>query len=164
VRSSSLAVSAGLLFTVFTGGASAADAPPACAKLLTAAEIGSAVGLGFQSVNQEESAPGVSDCMWLLDQNPNPKAIGVLFTQKSAAPGGNWPGFFEDRVKHAEQVHESKREAVPGMGTRAALVPGKKPGAMILLIVEMPEGVAYVETDYLDRAQVLRVGKAIAGS
>ncbi|MCM3878190.1 MAG: hypothetical protein NEA02_17465 [Thermoanaerobaculia bacterium] len=98
--------------------------------------------------------------MWLLESSPNPKAIAFRFWQASAAPAG-LPALFETQATKAEKLHGNKRELLDGIGARAALVPGKKPGAMAVLVVQTAEGVAYVETDYLERPQILRLARAI---
>lgn len=134
--------------------------PPPCARLLTAAEVAAAAGPGFKDVGQEASKAGESECVWLLEGGANPKAIAFRFSQGTAAPAGLL-ALFETQATKAEKLHGNKREALDGFGARAALVPGKKPGAMAVLVVETPEGVAYVETDYLERPQILRLARAI---
>jgi hypothetical protein len=138
-----------------------ADASLQCARLLTAAEVAAAAGPGFKAVGQEEPAAGKSECVWLLE-SANPKAISLTYSQRSAVPSGDLAQFFEAQAKRAEQLHENKREALDGVGAKAFLVPGKKPGAMAILIVQTSDGVAYAETDQLERAELLRLAKAIA--
>jgi hypothetical protein len=148
--------------SVFAGGigpAAAAEVP--CARLLTAAEVEAAAGPGFKELGKEETAAGKSECMWLLEA-ANPKAIGLTFSQPGAVPDGDLAKFFTAAVSHAEGLHENKREALEGIGASAALIPGKKPGKMAILVLQMKDGVAYVETDQLERAQLLRLAKAIA--
>ena len=57
------------------GGVLAANPPIACARLLSAAEVEAAVGPGFEDVGQEEPEPGKSECIWLLDSKPKPRAV-----------------------------------------------------------------------------------------
>ena len=129
---------------------------------LGAGPCDAAAGAGFENVGEDEPETGKSECIWLLDRAPNPKAVVVTFWQKKAVPGGDLAAFFETQAKRAEAVHENKREKLPGIGAAAALVPGMKPGAMAVLIVQTAEGVAYVETDYLVRSQVTDIAKAVA--
>jgi hypothetical protein len=159
VRSSARVVLAVSLSTIGVGAPAQAQVP--CARLLTAAEVEAAAGAGFKELGKEETAAGKSECMWLLEA-ANPKAIGLTFSQPSAVPGGDLAKFFAAAVSHAEGLHENKREALEGMGASAALIPGKKPGKMAILVLQMKDGVAYVETDQLERAQLLRLAKAIA--
>lgn len=99
-------------------------------------------------------------CTWLLETGANPKAIQFSLRQPRGAPG--LPALFESEVLKAEKVHGTKREALDGIGARAALIAGMKPGAMHVLVIQTATAVAYVETDYLERPQLLRLAKAIA--
>lgn len=138
-----------------------AHADALCARLLTAPEVQAAAGPGFNSVAQEEPEPGRSECVWLLDHPSGPRAISMRHW-RTAAAGGDLAKFFEAQAAKAEQLHGNKREALSGIGVRAALVPGKKPGAMAVVIVQTADGVAYLETDSVERSQVLALAKAIA--
>jgi hypothetical protein len=137
--------------------ASFAAEPVPCAQLLTAAEVESAVGSGFQNLGQESSEPGKSGCMWLRESTPNPKAIQLRFQQGTTG----LPELFEAQAKKAEDLHGNKREALSGIGVKAAMVPGAKPGAMIVVVVQTKEGVAYLETDYIEPARAVALAKAI---
>lgn len=150
-----------LVFAIGTVGATAGPAPLPCSRLLTAIEIATAAGPGFENVGHEEPESGKSECIWLLDSKPNPKAVLFTFWQRSAVAGSDLSAFFETQVKRAEAVHENKREILDGIGAATALIPGKKPGAMAVLIVQTPEGIAYIETDYLERPQLISIAEAV---
>jgi hypothetical protein len=139
----------------------AAAAQPPCARLLTAAEVSAAAGPGFTSVGTEEPEPGKSECIWLLD-GAAPRAISFTWWQRGAVAGGDLAAFFETQAQRAEKLHGTTREPLSGIGAGAVLVPGKKPGAMAIVVVRTADGVAYVETDALERAQVVGVGRAVA--
>ena len=143
-------------------GASAADAPVPCGRILTPAEVKDVAGPGWLSLGQEETEPGKSECTWLLEDGRNPKAIAVTYWTQDAVKGSSLASHFEAQAKRAEAVHESRREALDGIGEKAVLVPGKKPGAMAVLVLQTSTGVAYVETDYLERSQLPRLARAAA--
>lgn len=143
-------------------GGSAADAPVPCGRILTAAEVKDVAGPGWISLGQEETEPGKSECTWLREDGRNPKAIAVTYWTRDAVKGTSLANHFEAQAKRAETVHENRREALEGIGERAVLVAGKKPGAMAVLVLQTPAGVAYVETDYLERSQLLLLARAAA--
>lgn len=150
------------LFAIGAGTATGADAPLPCARLLTASELREAAGPGWKALGQEEPEAGNSECTWLLESGANPKAVLLTYWKKSAIGAADLPGFFELQAKRAETAHGNGREVLEGIGARAALVPGKKPGAMAVLILQTADGVAYVETDDLERPQLLRLARAVA--
>jgi hypothetical protein len=161
MRTTTTASSLLLLLAFGASAASATAAPPACSRLLTAAELAAAAGPGFEDLGQSELEPGQSSCLWLLDRTPNPAAVAFTFWERGAA--ADRTPLFDAQLKRAETLHENPHELLQGIGLRAALVPGKRPGAMAVLVLETDQGVAYAETDYLERAQVLGLAKAIAG-
>ena len=150
------------LFAVSAGAATGADGPLPCAWRLTASELKEAAGDGWKDLGQEEPEAGKSVCTWLLESGANPRAVLLTFWKKSAVKGADLPGFFEAQTKRAETLHGNEREILEGIGARTALVPGKKPGAMAVLILQTAEGISYVETDYLERLQLLRLARAVA--
>lgn len=141
---------------------SAADAPVPCGRILTPAEVKDVAGPGWQSLGQEETEPGKSECTWLREDGRNPKAIVLTYWTRDAVKGSSLADHFEAQARRAETVHENRREALAGIGERAVLVPGKKPGAMAVLVIQTAAGIAYVETDYLERSQLLRLARAAA--
>jgi hypothetical protein len=161
MRSRPTAFVAASLFGMLAGTPASAQAQVECAKLLTAAEVQAAAGPGFESLVTEESQHGKSLCVWLLDRKPDPKAISVTFWTRKASAAADLAQLFETQVQRAEGLHQNKREMLKDIGSRVAFVPGKRPGAMKLVIVQTKDGIAYVETDYLEREQVLGVAKAI---
>ncbi len=140
----------------------AADAPVPCGRILTPAEVKDVAGPGWQSLGQEETGAGKSECTWLREDGRKPKAIAVTYWTRDALKGSSLADHFEAQARRAEKVHENGREALAGIGERAVLVPGKKPGAMAVLVLQTPAGVAYVETDYLERSQLLSLARAVA--
>jgi hypothetical protein len=154
-------LAAAVLVGVSLAATPAVQADAHCAKVLTASEVQAAAGAGFASVGEEEPEPGRSECVWLLERAQNPKAISIRFWRIAAA-GGDPAKFFETQAAKAEQVHGNEREALSGIGQRAVLVPGKKPGAMTVVVLQTADGVAYVETDYVERAEVLGLARAVA--
>lgn len=142
-------------------GADAAGPAP-CGLVLTAAEVKEAAGDGWASLGQEQPEPGKSECTWLREDGPNPRAIALTYWARDAVKGAVPAGLFETQAKRAETVHANSREILPGIGEKAVLVPGKRPGAMAVLVLQTSAGVAYVETDYLERPQLLRLARAIA--
>ena len=152
-------LTAALAVSVLAGSVASFGAEPVpCAQLLTEAEIKSAVGPGFQNLAQESSEPGKSECTWLLESTPNPKAISLRFQQATTG----LPELFEAEAKKAEDLHGNKRAALSGIGVKAATVEGKKPGAMIVVVVQAAEGVAYLETDNIEPARAVALAKASA--
>lgn len=162
MRSNVIAAAAFFLFAIGSAGATEGDASIPCMRLLSAVEMDAAVGPGFENVGHEEPEAGRSECIWLLDRKPDPKAVSFTFWQRGAVADADLGAFFETQARRAEAVHANKREILAGIGVAAALVPGKKPGSMAVLIVQTTQGVAYVETDYLERPQIIRVAEAIA--
>jgi len=143
-------------------GGNAADAPVPCGRILTRAEVQDVAGPGWQSLGQEETGAGKSECTWLREDGRKPKAIAVTYWTRDAVKGSSLADHFEAQARRAEKVHENGREALAGIGERAVLVPGKKPGAMAVLVLQTAAGVAYIETDYLERSQLLRLARAAA--
>lgn len=157
----SAAIALSCLLAAARGGI-AANAPVPCSRILTEGEVKAAAGPGWTNLGQEETESGKSECTWLRQDGANPKAIVFTWWTRDAVKGSSLADYFEAQAKRAETVHENRREALEGIGEGAVLVPGKKPGAMAVLVIRTAAGVAYIETDYLERPQLLRLARAIA--
>jgi hypothetical protein len=85
----------------------------------------------------------------LMTSNP-PKRVTVIFVRGAQD--------FEKQVAPLE-ASGLKREALSGIGIRAALIPASP---MIYVAVQQREGVARINTNGLTREQTIAVAKAVA--
>lgn len=144
------------------GLAQTAAGPLPCERLLTAAELEKAVAPGFQSMGPEERNPGESECSWMLRGHSGFKTVSLQFYDLKYIASGevnNTPdAFFADLTAPLEGFR-GKAEPLPGIGTRAALIPAEP---QRLAVVQTPEGVARIVGNNLTRAQTIAVAKAVA--
>jgi hypothetical protein len=140
----------------------ASTAKPACAVLLTADELKAAVGAALEDMGPRDRSEGESECAW-MGRVGGLKTVSVQFYDPraiKASPNASTPdAFFEMIVKAAEESTSKKREAVAGVGQRAAFVPTDP---QTLAVVQRPDGVARIVANGLNKAQTIAVARAVA--
>ena len=140
----------------------AAAAPLPCERMLTADELQKAVAPGFESMGPRERNPGESECSWMLRGDAGFKTVAVQFYDLKYIASGevnNTPdAFFADLTSPVEGFR-GKAEPLPGIGTKAALIPAEP---QRLAVVQTAEGVARIVGNNLTRAQIIAVAKAVA--
>ncbi len=139
-----------------------AEAKPACAGLLTAAEL-SAISPGAEEMGAIARGDGHSECSWSVRGGGGATTLTLTFWEASRmanalVPADSKEEFFEIYVKSAEQVRGTPREALKGVGKRSALF---RDGALRELYVLTRTGVAHLLTDGLNDTQIAAVGKAV---
>lgn len=168
LRDGAAALALTLLATQFQTGASLRaqqkPAHPTCATLLTADEITKIVGEPMKDMGADERGPGETECAWMLHGgSAGFKSVSVQFYDKRAVLTGSavttLDGLFEEAVSGAEGVASGKREMLPGIGSKAAVVPTDP---QVLAIVQRADGVARIVGNNLTKAQIVAVARAVA--
>ena len=149
----------GILVVILALGshASAADAP-ACAPLLTAAEVKAAVGVPLEDMGPQDRSEGESLCPFMARGAGGFKTVALTLLQPAAMNGVAPSAVFDERVAAMQEIGYSKPVAIKG-GKRAALLTYEE---QIVAYVELPGGVGHVVTNGLTRPQVEALVKAIA--
>jgi hypothetical protein len=128
-----------------------------CDAVLTGDEAVAIVGDGYTGPAVDEPRPGFTRCEWQgTDSN-----FGFTFASATALADDTRTADaeFEFDVSAVEDATK-KRELLPGIGVKAAIV--ELGDGAALLAVQRPDGVARMITYKIDREKVLALAKAIA--
>lgn len=142
-----------------------AQTPPTCMTLLTADELTKAAGAGFKDMGGRPREEGETECPWMLRGGSGGfKTVSVQFYDLRAVQASqNAPSldaFFEQIVAAAEGAASGKkREALAGVGQKAAFVPTDP---QVLAVVQRADGVARIVGNNLTKAQITAVARAVA--
>jgi hypothetical protein len=145
---------------VFAQAPDAAPAAPTavtCATVLTQDEASAIVGDAYAGPSVDEPRPGFTRCEWQGEDTnfgftyANATALADEMTTAAA--------MWEMDVSAVEN-DQRKRELLPGIGERAALVPVGDDA--LLLAVARADGVARMVLYKVDRAKALALARAIA--
>jgi hypothetical protein len=162
-RAALLAVAAALFVPAAASAQKSTSARLPCAAMLTADEVKAAAGAAFEDMGPQERSPGESECAWMSRGAGGFKTVSVQFYAPSAikaSPNAATPdAFFEMLVTSAEEATSKKREAVAGVGQRAAFVAADP---QTLAIVQRTDGVARIVANGLNKAQTIAVARAVA--
>ncbi len=137
--------------------------PATCMTLLTAEELTKAVGAKMEDMGGQTRDAGESECPWMLRGGGSFKTVSVQFYDGQnikASPSAPTPdAFFELMVSAGEGVASGKRQLLPGIGQKTALVPTDP---QLLVIVQRADGIARIVANNLTKAQITAVAKAVA--
>lgn len=157
MRTSPLAVL--LLFTAANAPSQTAAEPSAvrCDAVLTAEEAVAVVGDGYQGPAVGEFRPGFTSCDW-QGEGSN---FGFTFASLKALAADERSA--DDEFEFDVQALESettKRELLPGIGVKAALLPAGDDAFAV--IVQRTDGVARMITYKIEREKALGLARALA--
>ncbi len=154
-----VASAATLCLVAVTAHAQAPAAPSAvrCDEVLTAAEATAIAGSGYQGPVVDEPRPGFTRCEWQGEDSN----FGFTFAslRNLADEHQTADQQFEFTVQALESESQ-KRELVPGIGVRTAILPAGDDALMVA--VQRADGVARMITYKLDREKALALARAIA--
>ena len=142
-----------------------AQTPPTCTTLLTADELTKAVGAGFADMGARERGEGETECPWMLRGGSGGfKTVSVQFYDltavKASQNASTLDAFFEQVVASGEvAAGGKKREALAGIGQKAAFVPTDP---QVLAVVQRADGIARIVGNNLTKAQITAVARAVA--
>ena len=145
--------------------AAQAQTPPTCMTLLTADELTKAVGAGFADMGGRDRGEGETECPWMMRGGSSGfKTVSVQFYDlravKANPNAATLDAFFEQIVAAGEGAAAGrKREALAGVGQRAAFVPTEP---QVLAVVQRADGVARIVGNNLTKAQITAVARAVA--
>jgi hypothetical protein len=169
-RLSALRLTALVCLPLISVAAYSQTTPIKCAQVLTAEQVGAAVGATLKVLAVQKPEAGVSECNWSRSGGAQTSAgptIRVQFFERaaiSANPVVSSPeGYYEMIASAAEETAGRKREVVTGLasaGTRAVTVQGS---GQVLLVVQRGDGIARVVLGNLTKAQVSAIAKAVSG-
>lgn len=136
-----------------------AAAPSAvrCDAVLTAEKAAAIVGDGYAGPQVSEPRPGFTACDWQGDGSN----FGFTFASLKALADDQRTADeeFEFDVLALEN-DTTKRELLPGVGVKAAIVPAGDDALMVA--VQRADGVARMITYKIDREKVLALARALA--
>jgi hypothetical protein len=144
---------------VFAQAPDAAAAPAAvtCATVLTQEEASAIVGEAYAGPSVDEPRPGFTRCEW-QGEDTN---FGFTYANATAlADEMTTAAEMWEMDVSAVENDQRKRELLPGIGERAALVPVGDDA--LLLAVARTDGVARMVLYKVDRAKAIALGRAIA--
>lgn len=141
----------------------AAEDAPRCASFLPAPVLEKAAGKGFALADSVARGPGESECSWMA-RGGGLKIISITEFGREAIRRGLSPDaspaqLFDQNVKGTEEAGQGRREALAGIGVRAAIVPS---GERLVTYIELADGMVTVSAMGLSRAQAVEVARAVA--
>ncbi len=145
--------------------AAVAQTPPTCMTLFTADELTKAVSAGFADMGGDVRGEGETECAWMMRGGSGGfKTVSVQFYDlravKANANAATLDAFFEQIVEGGEAgAAGKKREALAGIGQKAAFVPADP---QVLAVVQRADGVARIVGNNLTKAQITAVARAVA--
>lgn len=155
-----LAVGPGATALGADGGPRTQDAtpgPPTCQQVLTNDEATAIVGDGYAGPAVMEPRPGFTGCDW---QGDDTNFSFTFANTRALADEEHTADWTFDMDLSAVENDTRKREMLPGIGVKAALV-DLGDGAL-LLEVQRADGVARMITYKVDREKAIALARAIA--
>jgi hypothetical protein len=151
-----------LVLTALTFAGAARAAGPTCARVLGDAEV-KAIAATAEAVEPVVYGPGHTECSWIVAKGEG----AVMFTVWEKAgieafpvPVGSAAEFFEMIVKSSEDTRGGKRQTLPKVGVRAAVV---RDGVQRLIYVQSRSGsVAQLVLESLTEQQATALIAAIS--
>jgi len=144
-----------------TTNAQTADAT--CARMLPAAKLQAAAGVGFEPADARVEKSGELGCAWMRRGDGGFATVSVQYYDKKtiARPdnAGSADELYENIITPHEQTSRAKREAIAGVGKRAALVPADP---QRLVAIQRDDGVVRIVMNNLTKVQAIAVAKAVA--
>jgi len=142
--------------------AGAAVVMPRCTVLLPPDTVRAVAGNGFTAQPQRQREEHVTDCAWAKGDSAT---ITLQWFDRSAIQSSSvtrtLEGYADMLLTAGEEVAGKKRDAVSGMGGRAATVQGS---TQVMLVVQRPDGVVRALAGGLTNKQILALAKALSGN
>jgi hypothetical protein len=133
----------------------------ACAGIITADEVNAAVGDKMAAAGRSARGDGESECRWMLS-GPQMKTLDVTFYEdrflKTTPTAPTLDALYERILSAVEASGPTKREALTGVGERAAVVAGEPQSR---IVVQRKDGIAVITASGLTRDQLTAVAKAV---
>ncbi len=134
-----------------------------CAKVLPPAKLQAAAGAGFTPADARVDKSGELECAWMRRGAGGFATVSVQFYDKKtiARPdnSGSADALYENIITPHEERSKARREAIPGVGKRAALVPAEP---QRLVAIQRDDGIVRIVMNNLTKAQAIAVAKAVA--
>ncbi len=142
--------------------AGAAVVMPRCTVLLPPDTVRTVAGNGFTAQPQRQREEHVTDCAWAKGDSAT---ITLQWFDRAAIQSSSvtrtLEGYADMLLTAGEEVAGKKRDAVTGMGGRAATVQGS---TQVMLVVQRPDGVVRALAGGLTNKQILALAKALSGN
>ena len=142
--------------------AGAAVVMPRCTVLLPPDTVRAVAGNGFTAQPQRQREEHVTDCAWAKGDSAT---ITLQWFDRAAIQSSSvtrtLEGYADMLLTAGEEVAGKKRDAVTGMGGRAATVQGS---TQVMLVVQRPDGVVRALAGGLTNKQILALAKALSGN
>lgn len=135
---------------------------PRCTVLLAPDRVASVLGAGAvaRPAAQRPGETHVVDCAW---GKGSANSVTAQWFDRAAIQSSSvsrtFEGYADMLLTAGEEAAGKPREAVAGLGARAAMVHGQ---SAVLLVVQRPDGVVRALASGLTRAQLLALAKALA--
>lgn len=157
-----LAVTA-FVFALASATASAQTPDATCAKMLPPAKLQAAAGAGFEPADARVEKSGELGCAWMRRGAGGFATVSVQYYDKKtiARPdnSGSADELYENIITPHEQTSKARREAIAGVGKRAALAPADP---QRLIAIQRDDGIVRIVMNNLSKAQAIAVAKAVA--
>jgi len=142
--------------------AGAAVVMPRCTVLLPPDTVRAVAGNGFTAQPQRQREEHVTDCAWAKGDSAT---ITLQWFDRAAIQSSSvtrtLEGYADMLLTAGEEVAGKKRDAVTGMGGRAATIQGS---TQVMLVVQRPDGVVRALAGGLTNKQILALAKALSGN
>ncbi len=142
--------------------AGAAAVMPRCTVLLAPDTVRAIAGNGFAAQAQRQRDEHVTDCAWVKGDTAT---ITLQWFDRAAIQSSSvtrtLEGYADMLLTAGEEVAGKRRDAVTGMGGRAATVQGN---SHVLLVVQRPDGVVRALAGGLTAKQITALAKALSGN
>ncbi len=159
---------AALLVAPLTPVATAQALEARCEKMLPQQALNAAVGAGFKAHDATERKPGELECSWLSRGSGSIKTLFVGHKSKAGlvswgnnfTPAKNANDWWDMVVTNTEEALKAKRQMIPGVGKRAALV-AMPAGGQSKLFIQRDDDVIEMVVMGVSNADVTKVAKAL---
>jgi hypothetical protein len=162
----------GAFLSVFASNVIAQTPEARCEKLLPLKALTAAAGTGFTAHDAVERKPGELECSWLKRGSGSMQTLFVGHKSKSAladwgrnfTPAKSNNDWWEDAVKNTEDASKGRREIIPGVGKRAALVamPGGGSQKSLKAFVQRDDDVFEIVSMNVNTADIGKIAKAVS--
>jgi len=163
----SCALSLSMGLAMLGGGVARAQAGstavmPRCTVLLPPDTVRAVAGNGFVAQPQRQREEHVTDCAW---SKADSASITLQWFDRAAIQSSSvtrtLEGYADMLLTAGEEVAGKKRDAVAGMGGRAATVQGN---TLVMLVVQRPDGVVRALVGGLTNKQLTALAKALSSN
>jgi|GEM_PF-3292856 len=159
------------LFAFIANPATAQTVEARCEKLLPLKALTTAAGAGFTAYDAIERKPGQLECTWLSRSSGSMKSLVVTHWNKPAlgawgrefTPVKSIDDWWDMVVTNSEDAMKGKRQAINGLGKRAALIAmPPKSGLQAKVLIQRVDDVVDVVAMGFSNPDLTKVAKALA--